>query len=68
MKYLINETTKEERALLVYKALGISMSDAEEPSSKTLALANEYIEGNMELEDVQKKVIEMHKKGFEGNE
>ena len=68
MKYLINETTKEERALLVYKALGISMSDPEEPSSKTLALANEYIEGNMELEDVQKKVIEMHKKGFEENE
>ena len=32
------------------------------------ALANEYIEGNMELEDVQKKVIEMHKKGFEENE
>ena len=67
MKYLINETTKEERALLVYKALGISMSDAEAPSNKTLALANEYIEGNMELEDVQKKVIEMHKKGFEEN-
>ncbi len=68
MKYLINETTKEERTKLVYKALGISMSDAEAPSSKTLALANEYIEGNMELEDVQKKVIEMHKKGFEENE
>lgn len=68
MKYLINETTKEERIRLVYKALGISMSDAVAPSQEAMALANEYIEGNMELEDVQKKVIEMHKKGFEENE
>ena len=65
MKYLINETTKEERIQIVYKALGISMSDAEAPSKETIALVNEYIEGNMELEEVQKRVIEMHKKGFE---
>ena len=65
MKYLINETTKEERIKIVNKALGISLSDAEYPSNETLALVNEYIEGKMELEEVQKKVIEMHKKGFE---
>lgn len=62
MKYLIAETTKEERAKLVYKALGISLSDASEPSKETIKLVNEYIEGNMELVEVQKKIIEMYKK------
>lgn len=65
MKYLISETTKEERLKIVYKALGISMSDAIEPSKEAMALANEYIEGNMELEEVQKKIVEMYKKGSE---
>lgn len=63
MKYLISETTKEERLHIVYKALGISLSDAEAPSEEAIALVNEYIEGKMELEEVQKRIIEMHKKG-----
>ena len=61
MKYLISETTKEERMELVYKALGISMSDADKPSDEVLELEKEYIEGNMELDEIQKKVIDMHK-------
>ena len=61
MNYLISETTKEERTELVYKALGISMSDADKPSDEALALAKEYIDGNMELEEIQKKVIDMYK-------
>ena len=44
MKYLISETTKEERLKIVYKALGISMSDAQAPSKESMDLANKYIE------------------------
>lgn len=63
MKYLICETTKEEREKLVYKALGISMSDAKSPSNKALQLAKEYIDGKKELEEVQKEIIEMYRSG-----
>lgn len=62
MKYLINETTKEEREKLVYKALGISMSDAKSPSREAMQLAKEYIDGKKELEEVQKEIIGMYKK------
>ena len=58
MKYLISETTREERIDLVNKALAISLSDAEYPSKEVIKLVNEYIEGKTELEEVQKKVIE----------
>ncbi len=63
MKYLINETTREERELIVEKALAISLSRAKKPSQKTLDLVNEYIDGNIELEEVQKQVIELYKEG-----
>lgn len=58
MKYLIKDTTKEEREDLVNKALAISLSDAEYPSDEVMELANEYIEGRIELEEIQKYIIE----------
>ncbi len=62
MKYLISETTKEERTKIVYKALGISMSDASAPSKEAMKYVNEYINGKTELKDVQQKIIDMYKK------
>ena len=61
MNYLISETTKEERIELVYKALGISTSDADEPSPEVMKIVKEYIDGNIELEEVQKRVIDIYK-------
>ena len=58
MKYLISETTKEEREDLVNKALAISLSDAKYPSQEVMKLANEYIEGKIELEEIQNYIIE----------
>ena len=52
MNYVKDETTEEERLELVYKALGISMSDADKPSDETLNLANEYIKGNINDKNV----------------
>ena len=62
MDYLIKNTSKEQREEFVYQALGISLSGADYPSDVALFYANEYIEGRMELEDVQKKIIDFYQK------
>ena len=62
MKYLIKDTTMEERLELVEKALAISMSDAEKPSDDVMELVNEYIDGRMELEEIQKLIVQKYKK------
>lgn len=62
MSYLIKDTTKEERKKIVKNALAISIGSNEEPSDIAIKLVKEYIEGNMELEQVQKKLIERYKK------
>jgi hypothetical protein len=61
MNYLINETTKEEREELVYKALGISKSDACDPSDYAMSLAKKYIAGELELEEIQQMIIEKYR-------
>lgn len=61
MKYLISETTEEERRLIVEKALAISLSGAKSPSTDVLALANAYIEGRKELSEIQELVINKYK-------
>ncbi|MBO6145881.1 MAG: antitoxin VbhA family protein [Bacilli bacterium] len=61
MKYLIKDTTEEERRLIVNKALGISLSGAEAPSKEVLKLAKEYIEGKKELDEIQKIVLQKYK-------
>ena len=62
MDYSINGTTREQRKELVKKALGISMSGAEIPSDEVLELAKEYIDGKIELKELQEKVINMYYK------
>ena len=58
MSYLIKDTTKEQRLAFVKKALAISLTGAEEPNERVIALLNEYIEGNIELKDIQRIIIE----------
>lgn len=57
MKYLIKDTTKEERLQYVQKALLISMSDADKPSNKVMMLIQEYIDGKKELDEIKKEII-----------
>ena len=61
MSYLINETTREEREQLAKKALAVSLSGADYPSKDTIDLVNEYIDGNMELEEIEKIIIKKYK-------
>ncbi|MBR3210756.1 MAG: antitoxin VbhA family protein [Bacilli bacterium] len=62
MNYLIQDTTKEEREALVKKAFLISMSGEYHPSQEALELANDYIEGKRELEEIRKIIVEKYKK------
>ena len=63
MDYSINKTTIEERKELVKNALGISISGTDVPTDETLALVKQYIEGKIELKELQEKVINKYRKG-----
>ena len=62
MKYLIKDTTKEERKKIAKNALAISVGSNEMPSKEVIEIVKEYVDGKMELEEVQKKIIERYKK------
>lgn len=62
-KYLILETTREERKDIVKKALGISLLGADMPSDDVLELAKQYIDGKIEIEEIQKKVLQKYTNG-----
>ena len=62
MSYLIKDTSKEERKKIAKNAFGISIASNEIPSKEVIELVKQYINGNMELEEVQKKVIEKYRK------
>ena len=62
-KYLVSETTKEERKEIVKNALGISLLRADMPSDDVLQLAKQYIDGKIEIEEIQKKVLEKYTNG-----
>ena len=62
-KYLVSETTKEERKEIVKNALGISLLGAYMPSNDVLQLAKQYIDGKIEIEEIQKKVLEKYTNG-----
>jgi hypothetical protein len=66
----MEDTTKEERIALANKALAISLSGAEPPTKETLELVNQYIEGNINLEQLQQTVINKytHPEGANQNE
>ena len=62
MDYSVSKTTRAERKELVKKALGISLSGADMPTDETLSLARQYIDGKIELEELQKIVVNKYKK------
>jgi hypothetical protein len=66
----MEDTTKEERIALANKALAISLSGAEPPTKETLELVNQYIEGNINLEQFQQTGINKytHPEGANQNE
>lgn len=60
MKYAEENTTKEIRQNLVKKALAISISGADIPTTETMKCVRKYIEGKEELKNIQEKVIKRY--------
>lgn len=67
-KYLISETTREERQEIVKKALAINLTAAPIPTDDVLKLAKQYIDGKIEIDEIQKRVLQKYSNGGAGNE
>lgn len=65
MDLSIKNTTREQRKEIVKNALAISISGADFPTDATLNIVKEYVDGKTELEEVQKKIINLYKKDGE---
>lgn len=62
-KFLVSETTKDERKENVKSALGISLLGTDKPSDDVLNLAKKYINGEVEINEIQKDVLKKYIKG-----
>ena len=62
-KYLVSETTVEERKEIVKKALGITLLGADMPSHDVLDLAKQYINGQIEIDESQKRILAKYTQG-----
>ena len=59
-KYLIADTTKEERKEIVKRALAVELMGADRPSDEVMELAKQYIDGTIEIEEIQKRILEKY--------
>jgi len=62
MNFLIKDTTTDERRKLVSDALGVSRLGGGEPSDEIKELVDHYIDGKMELDEIQKIILENYQK------
>ena len=62
MEYSVDKTTRKARIKLVKKALAISISGADVPTDETLNLTKDYVDGKIELEELQQKIIDKYNK------
>ena len=63
MDLSIENTTREQRKQIVKNALAISISGSEFPDDEALKITKEYVDGISEIEEVQRKIIALYKKG-----
>ena len=62
MEYSVDKTTRKDRIKLVKKALAISISGEDVPTDETLNLTKDYVDGKIELEELQQKIIDKYNK------
>lgn len=60
MDISIQNTTRKQREELVKSALAISLTGAGEPTLETMKLVRQYIDGEKELEEVQKEIVKQY--------
>ena len=61
--YSIQGTTKLQREKYVSDAIALSTLDAPEPSEIAMSLMQEYIDGECEIADARKRIVEHYKLG-----
>jgi Antitoxin VbhA len=59
-KHLIENSTKEERQKIINEALAISTLDAKPPTEEDMKLFQRYIDGELELDEIKKILIEKY--------
>ena len=59
-KYSLNDTTKKVRAKLIDEALAISTLDCKAPLEEDMQLFQKYIDGEMEIDEVQQAIIKKY--------
>jgi hypothetical protein len=59
--YSVKGTTKLQREKLMNDAIALSTLDAPPPSVETMALINEYVDGNREISEVLELTIKRYK-------
>ena len=64
MDYSIKNTTREQRLNLVKNSLGILLSDCKMPDAETQKLLLQYVNGEKELSEIKKEVLEKFKVNF----
>lgn len=63
MEYKIENTTKKQRAEIVKEAFEISITGNENvPSEEATKYLQDYVNGISELDEVERKIIELYKK------
>lgn len=61
-KYSIADTTKEQRAKFVADAIAINALGAEPLTKENRALIQRYVEGDIEIDDLRKSIIDKYTK------
>ena len=61
-RYSIANTTKEQREKFVANAEAINSLGAETLTKENRALLNRYVDGEIELDDLRKKIIDKYKR------
>lgn len=59
--WLIKNSTKEERQKRLNGALAIQLTGGKAPLPEDMALYEKYIDGEMELDEILKKLIEKYR-------
>lgn len=62
MSLLIKDTTKKQRREIAKNAFALCMTENNLPSKEAVSIIKEYIDGISEIEEVQKKILNLYKK------
>ena len=63
MKHLIKNSTREEREKRVKDAMALASLGGTSPTEECKALFDKYIDGEMEMEEIEETILAQYKTG-----